>query len=75
MSDTRHQLISTGNSGSGKTIPMPKKKEVEERKQAFKCLPPSIKSSLTEEEVEMFLHSDIWSDDLMKKMSEFIVDN
>lgn len=49
-----------------------KKKEAVEREMAFKSLPPSIRQSLTEEEVELFLHSEHWPDSLCKKLEEFL---
>ena len=48
----------------------PKKNE---RMEAYDSLPPHIKEDLTEEERQMFLHSDHWSESLFKKLEEFIV--
>lgn len=56
---------------------MPKSKEKTqkpdpERKMAFDSLPPHIRESLTEEEVELFLYAEAWPDSLMDKMDEFL---
>lgn len=56
---------------------MAKKKKAEktidpEREMSFKSLPPNIRKSLTDEEVEMFLHSEVWSEELVNKMKEFL---
>lgn len=43
-----------------------------EREMALKSLPPNIKNDLTEEEIEMFLTSETWSDELIEKLKEFL---
>lgn len=43
-----------------------------EREMAFQSLPPNIKASLTEEEVELFLHAEEWPEELFEKLQEFI---
>ncbi|MCG8470375.1 MAG: hypothetical protein MI742_00775 [Desulfobacterales bacterium] len=43
-----------------------------ERQEALEALPPSIRSSLTEEEVELFLHAEQWPESMFEKLSEFI---
>ena len=43
-----------------------------EREMAFNSLPPNVRSSLTEEEVEMFLHAEVWPDELFEKLKEFM---
>ncbi|MBU1168749.1 MAG: hypothetical protein KKD44_04205 [Proteobacteria bacterium] len=54
----------------GKSI---SKKDSEEREQAYKSLPPSLRNSLTDEEKDLFLHADVWPDTLFEKLSEFII--
>ena len=49
-----------------------KKKVDQERQQALDALPPSIRNSLTEEEVELFLHAETWPESMFEKLSEFI---
>jgi hypothetical protein len=44
-----------------------------EREMALNSLPPSIRNSLTEEEVELFLNSEEWPESLFEKLSEFII--
>ena len=51
------------------------KKEIKidpEREMAFNSLPPNVRSSLTEEETEMFLHAEVWPDELFEKLKEFM---
>ena len=43
-----------------------------ERKQAFDSLPLSIRETLTEEEIELFLHAESWPEALCEKLSEFL---
>lgn len=50
-----------------------KEKPDPERKGALESLPPHIRDSLTEEEVDLFLYSEEWPDSLFEKMNEFIV--
>lgn len=47
-------------------------KKNNERQEAFNSLPPAIKNSITPEEQEIFLTSDVWPDSLCDKLSEFI---
>lgn len=49
------------------------KKELEERAEAFKSLPPSIRNSMSDEEKELFLQGEEWPESLFEKLSEFIV--
>lgn len=48
------------------------KKNDKEREMALKSLPPSIRNTLTEEEVELFLNAEEWPESLFEKLSEFI---
>lgn len=43
-----------------------------ERKMALDALPPNIRATLTEEEVEIFLHAEVWPEELCEKLSEFL---
>lgn len=53
---------------------MGKNKKVDkERQMSFDSLPPAIKESLTEEEVQIFLHEEEWPDSLFEKLDEFII--
>ncbi len=47
-------------------------KRNDERMEAFKSLPPAIRNSLTPEEQEIFLNSDVWPETLCEKLSEFL---
>ena len=49
------------------------KKTLKEREEAFESLPPAIRDNLTQEEKEMFLTAEQWSEDLFEKLDEFIV--
>ena len=53
-----------------------KKKEMKnidpEREISFKSLPPSVRNNLSEEEIEMFLTSEVWSEELFEKLKEFM---
>ena len=49
------------------------KKELKERKEAYKCLPPNIKNLLTEEETQIFLNEEVWPETLCDKLKDFIV--
>ncbi|MCG8564290.1 MAG: hypothetical protein MI747_04325 [Desulfobacterales bacterium] len=51
------------------------KKLQKERKMAFESLPPAIKDSLTEEERELFLSSEEWTEEMFTKLAEFIVND
>lgn len=43
-----------------------------EREMAFKSLPPNIRNSLSEEEIQMFLNAEVWPDELFNKLKEFM---
>lgn len=43
-----------------------------EREMALKSLPPNIKNNLSEEEIEMFLTAEVWSEELVNKLKEFL---
>lgn len=47
-------------------------KKNDERLEAFNSLPPAIKNSITADEQEIFLNSDVWPESLCEKLSEFI---
>jgi hypothetical protein len=49
------------------------KKADPERLMALESLPPNIKNSLTEEEVNMFLYEEEWPESLFEKLKEFII--
>ena len=49
------------------------KKDLEERAEALKSLPPNIRNSISDEEKEQFLHGEEWPESLFEKLSEFIV--
>lgn len=49
-----------------------KKKIDPEREMSFKSLPPNVRNELTEEEIEMFLHDEVWSEELFDKLKEFL---
>lgn len=49
-----------------------KKNDLKERKEAFEALPKTIKEKLSEEEIDAFLHKEVWPDSLFKKVSDFI---
>ncbi len=49
------------------------KKDLEERAEALKSLPPNIRNSMSDEEKEQFLHGEEWPESLFEKLSEFIV--
>ena len=51
------------------------KKLQKERKMAFESLPPAIKDSLTEEERELFLNAEEWTEEMFTKLAEFIVND
>lgn len=44
-----------------------------ERMAALRNLPINIKQSLTKEEVESFLHDEVWPESLFDKLKDFIV--
>ena len=45
------------------------------RLQALRSLPPEIIKSLTQEEIQAFLHEDIWPDSLKEKLKDYIVED
>lgn len=44
----------------------------ENRREAFMSLPPAIRNTLTKEEQEIFLNSEVWPESLCEKLSEFL---
>ncbi len=42
--------------------------------QVLRSLPIEIKQSLTREEVDAFLHDEVWPDSLTEKLKDFLVD-
>ena len=48
------------------------KKNDPEREMALNSLPPNIKNDLSEEEIEMFLTAEVWSEELVDKLKEFL---
>lgn len=51
----------------------PKAVDQENRSEAFSSLPPHIRESLTQEEKDAFLHSEIWPESLFAKLEEFMI--
>ena len=49
------------------------KKTLKERQNAFESLPPAIRDSLTEEEKELFINAEEWTEEMFTKLAEFIV--
>ena len=43
-----------------------------ERQMALDSLPPSTRATLTDEDVELFLHAETWPEELCEKLSEFL---
>ncbi len=43
-----------------------------EREMALNSLPPNVRTSLTDEEIELFLHAEVWPDELFEKLKEFM---
>ncbi|VFQ43895.1 hypothetical protein [Desulfoluna butyratoxydans] len=43
-----------------------------ERQMALDALPPNIRKSLTDEEVELFLHAEVWPEEMCEKLNEFL---
>ena len=41
---------------------------------ALRMLPLEIKQSLTKEEVDAFLHTEVWPDSLKEKLKDYIID-
>ena len=53
----------------------PGKKKIDPAKmQALRSLPVEIKQSLTREEVDAFLHDEVWPDSLREKLKDYFVD-
>jgi len=53
----------------------PEKKKIDPLKmQALRSLPAELKQSLTKEEVDAFLHDEVWPDSLKGKLKTYIVD-
>jgi hypothetical protein len=42
--------------------------------QALRMLPLEIKQSLTKEEADAFLYSEVWPDSLKEKLKDYIID-
>ncbi|MCB9480257.1 MAG: hypothetical protein H6681_03420 [Desulfobacteraceae bacterium] len=49
-----------------------KSEELKERKEALQALPKTIREKLSEEEVNIFLHKEVWPESLFEKLSDFI---
>ncbi len=50
-----------------------KKSQVDpERQMALDALPPNVRATLTEEDVEIFLNAEVWPEELCEKLSEFL---
>lgn len=50
-----------------------KKSQVDpERQMALDALPPNVRATLTEEDVEVFLNAEVWPEELCEKLSEFL---
>jgi hypothetical protein len=43
--------------------------------EALRELPAEIMRSLTKEEINAFLHEDVWPDSLQEKLRDYMVDN
>jgi hypothetical protein len=53
----------------------PDKRKIDPAKmQALRSLPVEIKQSLTREEVDAFLHDEVWPDSLREKLKDYFVD-
>jgi hypothetical protein len=53
----------------------PGKKKIDPAKmQVLRSLPVEIKQSLTREEVDAFLHDEVWPDSLREKLKDYFVD-
>ena len=50
----------------------PEKKPIPERLEAIRNLPPDVLKSLTKEEVNTFLHEDVWPDSLREKLKRYV---
>ncbi|MFZ5906160.1 MAG: hypothetical protein ACOYVJ_01965 [Nitrospirota bacterium] len=53
---------------------MEKRKPDPEKMRILRSLPLDIKQSLTKEEVDAFLHEEVWPDSLQEKLKDFLVD-
>ena len=49
------------------------KKTDPERAEALKALPLNVRTTLTDEEVELFLYAEEWPEELFEKLKDFIV--
>ena len=53
----------------------PEKRKIDPaRMQVLRSLPVEIKQTLTKEEVDAFLHDDVWPDSLQEKLKDYFVD-
>lgn len=53
----------------------PVKKQIDPAKmQVLRSLPIEIKQTLTRQEVDAFLHDDVWPDSLREKLKDYLVD-
>lgn len=48
------------------------KKPDSERSAALKSLPPSIRHTLSDEDIETFLYQEVWPESLCEKLEDFI---
>jgi hypothetical protein len=54
---------------------IPEKSKIDPAKmQVLRSLPVEIKQSLTRQEVDAFLHDEVWPDSLREKLKDFLVD-
>jgi hypothetical protein len=58
--------MNTSNQAPPKQRPDPKRLE------ALRSLPPDVLKSLSKEEINTFLHEDVWPDSLRKKLERYI---
>ncbi|PIE70528.1 MAG: hypothetical protein CSA22_07455 [Deltaproteobacteria bacterium] len=49
-----------------------RRKPEKERQEAFDSLPPNLKQTLTDEEIDAFLFASVWPDSLFEKLKMFI---
>lgn len=53
----------------------PHKRKIDPAKmQVLRSLPVEIKQALTREEVDAFLHDEVWPDSLREKLKDYFVD-
>jgi len=52
----------------------PQKKPYPGRLEALRALPKERLQTLTKEELDAFLHDEVWPDSLREKLQDFIVD-